>query len=215
MRQKVRDVSRELKNLEKLCLNISDNYSGKYVGVPTWIHFVHSIPSLKTLQVNLYSKTWKEFYGQLFRKNILPYLECLTLSSLKGCLDFKMLISVSKKISSLELDTALTLNDDDEEFSWNNLEQTDLRGLKMLAFDHQMLDVVQWTHIISELEARPEFIVKYPCYWDIQMAEKLVKWLTLPNFDWDYMEATSDEEYERAVQLCTKNCIDLSRIIYL
>jgi len=78
MRQRVRNVARSLKNLEKLSLNISDENGGKYVGPLTWVHFVHSIPSLKTLHVDLYSKTWKEFYGQLFRKNSLPHLESLT-----------------------------------------------------------------------------------------------------------------------------------------
>jgi len=210
MRQKVRNVAWVLTNLEKLSLNISDDSGGKYVGPLTWIHFVHFIPSLKTLHVDLYSKTWKEFYGQLFRKDSLPHLESLTLASLEGSLDFQILVSISKKM--IKLESEAELNFDCEEFSWENLEQTDLRGLKMLSFDHQMLDMVQWTHIMTELEARPEFTVKHTYYFDVEMAEKLGKWLTLPNFEWDTIDASSDEEYERAVQLCTNNCINLNRI---
>jgi len=84
----------------------------------------------------------------------------------------------------------------------------------MLYFDHPMSDMVQWTHIMTELEARPEFSVKYRCYMEVEMAEKLDKWLTLPNFEWYSIDASSDEEYERAVQLCINNCINLNRINY-
>jgi len=123
-------------------------------------------------------------------------------------LDFKMLMSVSKKLRTLDLKT------EDEGITWKNLEQTDLRGLKMLSFDCPMFDMVQMTHIMTELEARPEFIVQYGWVLYVEMAEKLDKWLTLPNFKWNNMEATSDEEYNRAVEICTNNCIDLNRISY-
>jgi len=57
-------------------------------------------------------------------------------------------------------------------------------------------------------------IVEYKCNMDVEMAEKLDKWLTLPNFKLDLIKATSEEEFNRAVQLCTNNCIDLIRIIF-
>jgi len=171
--------------------------------------FVHSIPSLKTLQVSsLYDDIWKELHGRLFRENSLPHLEDLTLGSLEGCLDFKTLMSLSKNISRLELEA------ENDEFRCDNLEQTDLRGLKMLSFDHQIFDMMQITHIMTELEDRPEFFVQYSWDLNIEVAEKLGKWLTLPNFEWNMIEVCSGEEYGRAVQLCTNNCIDLDRITY-
>ena len=182
--QKARKVARTLRNLEKFRLNINDENDGVMVGASTWIEFVHSIPNLKTLQVYLHDHIWKEFHGHLFKIDSLPHLECLTLSSLKGCLDFKMVMSVSEKISKLELEIK------DKECNCLNLEPTDLRGLKMLTFNHQIFDMVQMTDIMTELEARPDFIVKYKCNLGIEMAEKLGKWLTLPNFKWDLIKAT-------------------------
>ena len=119
-----------------------------------------------------------------------------------------MVMSVSKKISKFKFQTQ------DEEFNCMNLEPTELRGLKMLSFVDPVFTMVQWTHILTELEARPEFNIEYRRDWSIEMAEKLDWWLTLPNFKWDLIEAESDEEYERAVQLCTKNGINLNRISY-
>ena len=190
--QKASNVARALKNLEKFKLDVYDENEGKFVGVPIWIYFVHSIPSLKSLQVYLHEDIWKEWHARLFSKDSLPHLERLTLSSLKGCLDFKMLLSVSKKISDLELVSHLYSKDD--ECSCLNLEQTDLRGLKMLSFNHPMFDMVQWTHIMTELEARYEFGVLYEHNWDVEMAERLGKWLRLPNFKWDWMTARWAEE---------------------
>ena len=204
-------MARTLKNLEEFRLNIYDENNGVMVEAPTWIEFVHSIPSLKTLQIDLNDRTWKEFHVQLFRENSLPHLENLTISSFEGSMDFKMLMSVSKKITKLGFES------DDEELSFTNLAPTDLRGLKMLSFDIYSLifDMVQWTHIITELEARPEFVVKYKRNWDVETAEKLGKWLSLPNFMWDLIKATSKEEFNRAVQLCINNCIGLNRISFL
>jgi len=75
--------------------------------------------------------------------------------------------------------------------------------------------MVQMTHIMTELEARPEFIVKYKCTLNVRRAKKLGKWLTLPNFEWNKIKATSEEEFNRAVQLCIKNCIGLNRILFI
>ena len=203
-------MARTLINLEEFSFEIYDE-NHRNVGISTWIIFVHSIPSLKTLQVDINIPTWKEFHVQLFRENSLPHLEHLKISSFEGCMDFNLLMSVSKKISKLEFDR------DDEEFKFvcTNLASTDLRGLKMLSFDSQIFDMVQWTHIIAELEARPGFVVKYKRNWDVETAEKLGKWLTLPNLEWDLIKATSKEEFNRAVQLCINNCIGLNRISFL
>jgi len=198
-------VAQKLKNLEEFSLEIYD-YDHGHIDVPTWINFVHSIPNLKSLKMYLY-EFWCQFHEHLFEENKLPHLECLTLATVDGFLDFKMLMSVSKKISKLELET------EDDELNCENLEQTDLRGLKLFVFNqHKMFNEEQITHIMTELEARPDFVVKYKGKWSVGIAERLAKWLTLPNLQWDFIEATSDEEYHRAVQLCTNNCIALNKV---
>jgi len=49
--QKAVNVARTLENLEKLNLEIAD---GNHVGASSWIHFVHCIPNLKSLEVHLH-----------------------------------------------------------------------------------------------------------------------------------------------------------------
>jgi len=208
--QKASNVARALKNLKYIRLDIHDQNKGKYVGASTWTNFVHSTLSLKSLRVNLYDNIWRELHGQLFRKDSLPDLECLKLNSLKGEeLDLKMLMSVSKKIRWLDLEAEA------DEFCCKNLEPTNLRGLNGISFNHPMFDMVQMTHIMTELEARPEFIVKYKGSWSVGMAQKLGKWLTLPNLEWVKIKATSEEEFDRAVQLCIKIGIALNRISFM
>jgi len=208
--QKASNVARALKNLKYIRLDIHDKDNGNYVGAPIWINFVHCIPNLKTLQVSLYYKIWKELHGRLFRKDSLPDLECLKLNSLMGeGWDLKMLLSVSKKIRWLDLEAQA------DWLSCENLEPTDLRGLNGISFNYPMFDMVQMTHIMTELEARPKFIVKYKGSWSVGMAQKLGKWLTLPNLEWVKIKATSEEELDRAVQLCIKIGIALNRISFI
>jgi len=128
-----------------------------------------------------------------------------------------MLMSVSKKISKLELKTLLENRrlSNFEMFICMNLEPTDLQNLKMLSFTYPVFDMVQMTHIMTELEARPEFIVKYKGNLDVEMAEKLGNWLTLPNFEWNLIKVKSREEFKRAEnKLCMNNGIDLKRIFF-
>jgi len=205
--------ARRLKNVDKLGLHISDNAKGRYAGMDTWIHFAHSVPNVKSLTVNLWKSTWSDSsVSNLFQKNGFPHLQSLTLFGFHGTLDFKMLLSVSNKINTLEFNSATV-----GMIVSKNLDGAHLLGLIKLTCDQEMFDTAQLIHITMELQSRPQFHFYYSSCLNIETAEKLGNALTLSNFEWNkiIVQRGQPEQLVRAVELCRKFGIDTKRVTFV
>lgn len=212
MRAKSEHCAQGLQNLQKLRLKISDHSKRMYAGagVDLWIQFAHSIPNLKSLRLDLCDPIWsKPLDADLFQENSFPHLESLSLFEFRIALDFKMLLSVSNKINTLEFHIW-----NDGSVVCKNLARAHLRSLRKLTCHKGNFRKSQWTHIKNELEARPTFSVHYAPPLDLMTAEKLGSALRLPNFDWTEIKVHQREDARRVDQLSHKFGIDSKKFTF-